>query len=73
MSHANGEVNTVKMYLTEIREKKRLSTRELAARSGVSRSHIQRIEAGEANPTIETMCKLAKALEVSVHDLFSCE
>ena len=63
----------MKMYLMEVRERKNLSTRELAAKSGVSRSHIQKIENSEANPSIETMCKLAKALDVSVHDLFSCE
>lgn len=63
----------MKMHLMNIRESKWMSTRELSERSGVSRSHIQRIEAGEANPTIGTMCKLAKALEVSVHSLFSCE
>lgn len=63
----------MKMYLMDVREKKHLSTRKLAAISGVSRSHIQKIESGEANPSIGTMCKLAKALDVSVSELFSCE
>ena len=68
-----GEVITIKIFLSEIRNKKWISTRELAAKSGVSRSHIQRIESGESNPTIETMCKLARALDVSVYELFSCD
>lgn len=63
----------MKMHLMDIRVSKWMSTRELSERSGVSRSHILRIEADEVNPSIGTMCKLAKALGVSVHSLFSCE
>lgn len=60
------------LYLDIVRAEKNMSIRALSEKSGVAKSHIQRIEAGETNPTIETMCKLAKALDVSVNELFSC-
>lgn len=57
--------------LKEARTNKAMSTRELARRSGVARSYIQKIEAGEANPTINTLRKLAETLDVSVAALVS--
>lgn len=62
----------MKIYLNRIRNEKNMSIRALAEKSDVAKSHIEKIEAGETNPTINVMCRLAKALGVSVHDLFSC-
>lgn len=50
-----------------------MSIRILAETSGVAKSHIEKIEAGEANPTIDVMCKLAKALDTPVGELFTCD
>lgn len=63
----------MKIYVDIVRMSKNVSIRELAVKSGVAKSHIERIEAGETNPTISVMCKLAKALNVDVGKLFSCE
>lgn len=63
----------MKIFLGEVRSKKNITIRALAEKSGVAKSHIEKIEAGEANPTIEVMCRLAKALEIHVYELFSCE
>lgn len=63
----------MKIYLGEVRNERNVTIRTLADKSGVAKSHIEKIEAGEANPTIEVMCRLAKALEVPVYELFSCE
>lgn len=54
----------------EIREAKKLSRRKLAEMIDMSPSYIQFIETGERNPTITTAHKLAKALGVSIDDLF---
>ena len=60
-------------YLKKIRKQKGLSTTELAKHSGVGQRTIERIEGGLwANSSILTLCKLACALDVSVHDLFDC-
>lgn len=63
----------MKFLLREVMEEKCISIRELAARSEVSASQIKRIMDNETGGSIQTLCKLAKALEVPVTDLFSCE
>lgn len=60
-------------YLNEIRTKRGLSLRQLAQLSGVAKSHIEEIEAGNGNPTAAVICKLAKALGVPAADLFRCD
>jgi transcriptional regulator with XRE-family HTH domain len=55
------------------RAKKRLSQVELAKRSGVSRPTISRIEAGEGEPGIDVLERLADALGVKIADLFQDE
>jgi DNA-binding XRE family transcriptional regulator len=40
---------------------------------GLSYKYYQRLEAGQVNPTLITLHKLAYAFEVSVHDLFRPE
>jgi transcriptional regulator with XRE-family HTH domain len=59
--------------LLEVRNEKNISTRELARISGVARSHIEKIEAGTANPSVEVMCKLSKALQVPFGNLVQCD
>ena len=41
-----------------------LTQEEIARRSGLGWRHIQKIEAGEVNPTLGTICKLAAAVGV---------
>ena len=63
----------LKYYLKEVRDEKGLSLNELARISGVAKRTICLIESGDANPLVSTMCKLAKALGVQAHELYSCE
>ena len=60
-------------FIREIREKKGLSQEQLSRLSGVSASHIGYIENGEREPTVSVLCRLAKALNVSILDLFKYE
>ena len=56
--------------IRKLREEKRLSQEKLARLADVSNNTIVNIEAGkQKNPTIETLRKIAKALEVQVDDL----
>ena len=57
-------------FIREIREKKGLSQEQLSKLSGVSASHIGYIENGEREPTVSVLCRLAKALDVSILELF---
>ena len=55
----------------ELREKKKMTQEELAAKSGVSRSLICTLESGERTVTTTgTIEKLADALGVSVKSIF---
>lgn len=60
----------MKYYIFEMRTQRNMSLRTLAERSGVAKSHIQKIEAGEANPSLEVMCRLAQALGCEITELF---
>lgn len=52
-----------------VRTQRCMSIRELSRRARVAKSHIQRIEAGEANPSIDVMQRLARALQCDVAEL----
>lgn len=56
--------------LKKIRKEKNIGIRELDKISGVSHTIIINIESGKSkNPTINTVKKLAKALDVSIDEL----
>ena len=56
--------------LKKLREKKGLSQDRLAKLADVANITIIKIEQGEnINPTLDTLKKIAKALEISVDDL----
>lgn len=50
------------------RLKKRLKQYELAQKSGISNTFLSDVEVGRTMPSIKTMKKIAKALEVSIND-----
>lgn len=60
--------------LAKLRKQKGWSQEKLAAESGVSYNTIIKLERGRIrNPKIETMVKLAEALEVSLDTLVGRE
>ena len=65
----------MKFKLKELREMRGMSYEQLAQKSGVARSYIQRIESNDnsVNPSVRILCKLAKALDVAVEMLFECD
>ncbi|MBI3624528.1 helix-turn-helix transcriptional regulator [Candidatus Saccharibacteria bacterium] len=52
------------------RVKLHLSQEELAARAGVHRTYIGMIERAEKNITLENIEKIAKALKISIAEIF---
>ena len=54
----------------EVRKQKGLRQEDMESR-GVSYRYFQRIEAGEANITLATVEKVAKALDINPTDLFT--
>lgn len=60
----------MKYLVGEARYQKRLSLRRLAEQARISKSYLQRIEAGEVSPSLEIMLRLARVLEVPLEQLY---
>jgi transcriptional regulator with XRE-family HTH domain len=56
--------------LRQLRENKELSQGDIEKRTGLLRCYISRVENGHTVPAIETLEKLARALEVPLYQLF---
>ncbi len=56
--------------LRVLREEKKFSQGEIEKRTGLLRCYISRVENGHTVPAIETLEKLARALEVPMYRLF---
>ena len=54
------------MKIKALRERRGLSQEDLAARAGLSRGYLARLEIGLHDPTLTTLQKLAQALKVKV-------
>jgi transcriptional regulator with XRE-family HTH domain len=56
--------------LRAVRESKGLSQTELQERTGLLCGYISRVENGHTTPSIQTLEKFARALEVPIYQLF---
>jgi transcriptional regulator with XRE-family HTH domain len=56
--------------LRALREEKHLSQGDIEKRTGLLRCYISRVENGHTVPAIETMEKMARALEIPMYQLF---
>ncbi len=56
--------------LRALREQKKLSQGDIEKRTGLVRPYISRVENGHVVPSIETLEKFARALEVPMYELF---
>lgn len=60
----------VGLNVLRLRRERAYSQEEVALRSGCTRAYLSGLEAGRRNPTIETLAKLAKALNVEPAEFF---
>jgi transcriptional regulator with XRE-family HTH domain len=72
MSRGNpaGGIMVIGERLKALREQKRLSQGDIEKRTGLLRVYISRVENGHLVPSIETVEKFARALEVPIYALF---
>jgi transcriptional regulator with XRE-family HTH domain len=56
--------------LRSLREQKHLSQGDIEKRTGLLRCYISRVENGHTVPAIETLEKMARAMEVPLYHLF---
>ena len=59
--------------LKSMREQKKLSQGDIEKRTGLLRCYISRVENGHTVPSVDTLEKLARALEVPMYRLFTDE
>src|SRR5947208_8141928 len=56
--------------LRKVREEKKLSHGDIAERRGLLRCYISRVENGHTVPSLETLERLASALDIPLYQLF---
>ncbi len=61
---------TIGERLRTLREFKKLSQGDIEKRTGLLRCYISRVENGHTVPAIETLEKLARAMEIPLYQLF---
>jgi transcriptional regulator with XRE-family HTH domain len=57
--------------LKELRESKKLSQGDIEKRTGLLRCYISRVENGHTVPSVDTLEKMARALEVPMYRIFT--
>jgi transcriptional regulator with XRE-family HTH domain len=57
-------------HLRALREEKNLSQGDIEKRTGLLRCYISRVESGHTVPAIETLEKMARALEIPMYQPF---
>lgn len=57
--------------IQKLRKEKNLTQEDLAEHVGVDRSYMGFVERGERNPTLDKIIKIAKALKVTLSELFA--
>ena len=63
--------NKISENIRKLRQQKKISQDRLSKEADLALNTIVKIETGEnPNPTVETLVKIARALGVSVSDLF---
>lgn len=68
--HGHGHLNLA-ASIRSLRLRNGLSQRQLATRMAVPRTYVSKIENEKATPTLSSLERLARALEVTVPDLLS--
>lgn len=55
--------------IKKLREEKNIPQQDLAATCNIEKSNFSRLEAGNTNPTLYTLFKIAESLKVSLPEL----
>ncbi len=65
-----SEVEEVIDRIRTFRTAKKISIVQLSVDSGISRSHLFYIESKKTIPSLETLAKIAKAMDLHLRDFF---
>jgi transcriptional regulator with XRE-family HTH domain len=61
------------LRVREARQRRGMTGRQVAELAGVTSAFISQIERGQATPSISTLLRLTRALEITIGDLFDVE
>lgn len=61
--------NAVGVVIRQLRLERRLSQEVVSGLAGIARSHLAMIETGSKQPNLETLWRIANALNLKPHDL----
>jgi len=70
MARWNNPAMIISDRLRALRDEKNLSQGDIEKRTGLLRCYISRVENGHTVPAIETLEKMARALEIPMYQLF---
>lgn len=73
MEHIKDLNKAFGLRIRNLRKKKSLSQEDLADRAGLHPTYVGGVERGERNPSLESILKIARALEISPGQLFKFE
>ena len=69
MSNTMSPITRVAQRLQMLRTRRHLTQGQLAAKAGISRGYLARLETARQDPTLTTLERLARALRVKVSRL----
>ena len=61
----DNEIQRFAKNMKKLREAKNMSQGDIHRATGIDRAYISNLEARKQNPTLETIAKIAEALEIS--------
>lgn len=61
------------LRIRQLRTEKHMSQEELSFKAGISPAHLGQIERALKNPTIDTIAKIAAALDIPMETLFTLD
>lgn len=70
MKESNNIKKLLGKRIQELRKSKRLTQEELAEKIGIGTPNISYFETGRFSPAVETIEKIAKALDVEIYELY---
>lgn len=71
MSKASVVHQKIAKNINRFRKEKGMSQEKLAAEAGLNRAYIGYIERGERKPSVETLDKITKSLNIELQQLFN--
>lgn len=63
----------MELLIRQVRESRQMSLEELSRKSGISKAFLSYLERNEKQPTIPTLVRIAKALNVKEQELYKVE